>query len=374
MSSTNAIFLLDSDHRLERVPYSKYSSEEILQQLVAKHPELLAGDQIDPDDPPRWLLVRREVGVPDDQGASDRWSADHLLLDQNAVPTIVEAKRSSDPRIRREVIGQMLEYAANATQYWPSDRIRNLAIKQRGGEEQLDQLIRELLSPSSADDPSSDVREFWSKVDENLRAGKVRLLFVGDELPKELQCVIQFLNRHMPAVQVLGIEIRQYSHGEMHALVPRVIGAYQERPDIRRKTTSSEFLQSCPAWSRPYFNGILETAPSHGAVVSWGEKGFSVRAARPSGQLISVFYGYPPGTYSLGTPFVEVYLRQLSKADNPDSLRATLLNECRFQQIGQTTVRLQMSQDNLPSANAALPYLWKVCEQIKEGTSLQIGT
>src|SRR6266571_989206 len=358
MSSTDAIFLLDADRQLEKIPYSKYSSEDMLQQLVAEHPEIIAGDQIDPDDPPRWLLVRREVGVPDSPGASDRWSADHLLLDQNGIPTLVEAKRSSDPRIRREVIGQMLEYAANATQYWPSDRIRKLAIKQSGGEDQLDQLIRELLSPSSADDPSSDVEAYWVKVDENLRGGNVRLLFVGDELPKELQCVIEFLNRHMPTVEVLGIEIRQYSHGDIHALVPRVIGTRQERLGIRRKTTPFDFLQSCPAWSQAFFKEIFQAANSHGAVISWGEKGFSVRVMRPSGQAISVFYGYPPGTYSLQIPFIEIYLRQLNKAENFESLRATLLSECGFQEVGQSTIRLQISQGSVALAQASLSRLW----------------
>jgi hypothetical protein len=31
-------------------------------------------------------------------------------LDQDAVPTLVEVKRSSDTRIRREVMGQMSDY------------------------------------------------------------------------------------------------------------------------------------------------------------------------------------------------------------------------------------------------------------------------
>jgi len=40
-------------------------------------------------------------------------------LDQDAIPTIVEVKRSTDTRIRREVVGQMLGYAANAVVYCP---------------------------------------------------------------------------------------------------------------------------------------------------------------------------------------------------------------------------------------------------------------
>ena len=123
MSSSDVIFLLNSTGALERIPYVPYSTEDALQSLLAAHPELLAGDQISPEDPPRWLLVAREAGIPDVEGVSDRWSADHLLLDQHGVPTIVEVKRSTDTRIRREVIGQMLEYAANATRYWPADRI-----------------------------------------------------------------------------------------------------------------------------------------------------------------------------------------------------------------------------------------------------------
>jgi hypothetical protein len=37
--------------------------------------------------------------------------------DAAGVPTLVEVKRSSDTRARREVVAQLLEYAANATAY-----------------------------------------------------------------------------------------------------------------------------------------------------------------------------------------------------------------------------------------------------------------
>jgi hypothetical protein len=80
---------------------------------------LLAGNQIDIEKPRKWLLVSREAALPSEENGSDRWSVDHLFLDQDAVPTLVEVKRSSDTRIRREVVGQMLDYAANAVVYWP---------------------------------------------------------------------------------------------------------------------------------------------------------------------------------------------------------------------------------------------------------------
>src|SRR2546429_4272 len=75
----DSIFLIGTDSHIEQVPYRAYVSEDVLQDLIAKYPELLAGEQIDPDDPPRWLLVKREAGVPNGETASDRWAMDHLL-------------------------------------------------------------------------------------------------------------------------------------------------------------------------------------------------------------------------------------------------------------------------------------------------------
>jgi hypothetical protein len=90
---------------------------------TSAYPNLLAGDQVGGDEPRRWLLISREVPVASDEEGSGRWSVDHLFLDQYAVPTIVEVKRSTDTRIRREVVGQMLDYAANAVVYWPIEAL-----------------------------------------------------------------------------------------------------------------------------------------------------------------------------------------------------------------------------------------------------------
>jgi hypothetical protein len=113
---SGSIFLLQHGSDLVEMREQLYDSEDLLQQLLENHPSLLAGDQTS-GDPRRWLLVRREASVPDEEGASGRWSLDHLYLDQDGIPTLVEVKRSTDTRIRREVVGQMLDYAANAVAY-----------------------------------------------------------------------------------------------------------------------------------------------------------------------------------------------------------------------------------------------------------------
>ena len=39
---------------------SAYDAESLLQKLLADHPDLLAGEQINAEEPRRWLLVTRE--------------------------------------------------------------------------------------------------------------------------------------------------------------------------------------------------------------------------------------------------------------------------------------------------------------------------
>jgi hypothetical protein len=139
-----------------------YEAEAVLQELLEHYPQLLAGYQMSRSDPRRFLLVRREAPVADHEGGGGRWSIDHMFLDQDAIPTLVEVKRSSDTRIRREVIGQMLDYAANGAQYWGEGALRLLfegtcAAIGRDPGAVLEQVIgaRRLTRRSSGSGPSA---------------------------------------------------------------------------------------------------------------------------------------------------------------------------------------------------------------------------
>ena len=141
----------------------------------------------------------------------------------------------------------------------------------------------------------------------------------------------------------------------------------REAPATSGKTTEAAFLESCPPWARTFFQDLLRDASSRGLAVNWATKGFSIRAHRPSGQQVSVLYGYPPGSMGIVPPSLEIYLKYLTATDNPDSLRKSLLALGGFSQgRGQYTITLQLTESNLTQARAALPYLWTVYEQIRE--------
>lgn len=59
------MFLIGSKRdELVTLTETGYVTEASLQELLVGYPNLLPGDQIDPENPRRWLLVAREMGVP----------------------------------------------------------------------------------------------------------------------------------------------------------------------------------------------------------------------------------------------------------------------------------------------------------------------
>lgn len=223
-----SIFILDNNNKITELKESKYISEDIFQELIEKYPNILAGDQITPDNPRRWIFISREMGVPDKEDGSNRWYLDHLFIDQDAIPTFVEVKRSTDARVRREVVAQMLDYAANATEYWNVDDIRKIYEEQD----------KNLCDDLEIEEGSEEL--FWQSVKNNLKLGKIRLLFVADEIPLSLQRIIEFLNGQMTDTEVLGLEIKQFiSHTNLKTFVPRIIG--QTSNSIQAKKSSVYF-------------------------------------------------------------------------------------------------------------------------------------
>jgi hypothetical protein len=240
------------------VPMSEapYDAEDILQRLLADYPDLLAGDQMRPSEPRRWLLITREAGIPDAEGGQPRWSLDHLFIDQDAVPTLVEVKRSSDTRLRREVVGQMLDYAANVVAYWPGAQLRRLFEDRprADGASPDEEVIRLLELPELPEDGSAHaVDEFWERAAGNLAARKLRLLFVADVIPPELQRIVEFLNENLVRAEVLAVEVKQYVGEGRQTLVPRVIGRTAAADDLKEAAGgASRVVRSCRnSWRRP---------------------------------------------------------------------------------------------------------------------------
>jgi len=191
--------------------------EGALQRFFEQYPQIIPGRQIDPntDDPPRFILLRREMPI-------GNWSLDHLFVDQRGVLTLVETKLFENPEARREVIGQIIEYAANAAQVWAGGQARQKASEYWAKlGKSLDDNVREAFGQDF------DVDAFWDVVEDNLKEGRIRLIISSDELRSEVRRMIEYLNQEMENAEVLGLELKAYGKQDSVVLVPRLIGQTQ---------------------------------------------------------------------------------------------------------------------------------------------------
>jgi len=274
------------------------NEDKELQCLLLNNFDLLPGDQIDPEAPCRWMLIKREMPVPDPYTGVDRWSMDFFFVDQNATPTFVECKRFLDTGSRRKVIGQVLEYAANGQYYWSSESIRShaeLSAKEHGTT--VDELFQKLNS-----EVADSTTAFFEKVERRLQDGKIRIVFFLEQAPSELKRLVEFLNKQMTLSEVLLVEARQYTGAGVKIVVPKLFGFTEQARAIRRAAAAAGAgMPVASDWESFAVNArskgmdepsigalrkIYDTCKRLGADISWG-RGTTTASLSPKWPSIS---------------------------------------------------------------------------------------
>jgi hypothetical protein len=339
------IFVVKGDKELDELVETPYDKEVDLHALIVDYPEIIPGDQINPGDPRRWLVVSKELGVPSETDGGDTFSLDIFFVDQDGVPTFIECKRSSDTRIRREVVAQMLDYAANGSVYWSPERLREETEKTAEGKGHA---LTEKVSGLLDSETPEDVDAFWDLVNDNLSDGNLRLIFAADEIPRELKRIIEFLNDQMSKTEVLGVEVRQFrGAGEgMKVFAPQVVGLTEKaratKQSKRPRTTLPEFLDGCTPTAKRFFEDLFDRADEEGLVISWGRVGFSVRLYFPKTAKPETFlYGFPPDTF-------QVFLHGVFSLEPSEEKRIRReLAEIGFAGTGDFTLGVNVTEKNI---------------------------
>ena len=296
------IWRLDDGGEPTPLTATDYDDEAALQKLIADHPEVLAGERMTPGEPRRWLLIGREVPIVGSPDSGSSWSVDHLILDQDGRPTLVEVKLAKNPEIRRRVVGQMLDYVAHAVGDWTADTIRRHLETRVGSEEAAREEVARLIG-NGAEPSAESYSAFWTLVDTRLTEQNIRLLFVADSIPEGLATVVAFLNRHMaPRIEVLAVELRQFVGGGLRTLVPRIVGRSDRQvthgSGASRVHTNETLLAEFEETSvRDAARELLARSSEAGAVFEFGPSGVSIRArcAAWRSELVTVAWLYPPG-------------------------------------------------------------------------------
>ena len=220
--------------KVRKMPEHDYREEADLQKIIADNPQLVARDWNETDEN-QIFLIDREMKSQAAEDEGNAYSLDHLLVDKEGVPILVEVKRSTDTRIRREVVAQMLDYACRASSLNITD-------------------LRALFERNNPDSNLCKEDEFWTKVATNLAAGRMRLVFAADEIPDTLRILIEFLDLSMGDIDVYGVEIKQFKNGNVMLLSSNIIGNSLNDP---RKPASS-LKTPARTWTREEFIKLLD--------------------------------------------------------------------------------------------------------------------
>lgn len=262
---TDGIFVIQAG-QLQVLSRTSFGNEEELQKALESHPEVIAGVATS-SEAPRLLLVSRETGVAS-ADSNRAYALDHLFVDHEGTPVLVEVKLRRDTRIRREVVGQLLDYAALGVARWSVAEMRAAVAARLEGETETEALARCLGTPLSPD-------EFWQRVADNLERRRIRLVFVADELPQDLVTVIEFLNDQMRDVEVLGVEVPRFASGAIQALVPRVYGKTSRAVEAKGYWNRATFLQQAqehrPQQQVEFMVRLLDDVERRGVRQSWGK-------------------------------------------------------------------------------------------------------
>ena len=93
-----------------RVPQGEARREAVLRDLIVAHPDILPVHDLDPSYG-RLITITRELSIP---GVG---FVDVLLMDEHGRLVVVECKLWRNPQARREVVGQILDYARELSRF-----------------------------------------------------------------------------------------------------------------------------------------------------------------------------------------------------------------------------------------------------------------
>jgi hypothetical protein len=87
-----------------------------------------------------------------------------------------------------------------------------------------------------------------------------------------------------------------------------------------------------------------------------------------NGQLVSLFWGFPPGSYGREAPAIDINMDFLEAFEETEVIADALTRLAPFRRAG-AILKLLLTPDNLNSAREALNYLWQLGTKITNTAS-----
>lgn len=188
--------------------------EKLLQELIHSDPSILPVEELE-----RAFSGLRPVcqELPLANGAK---YVDNLLINPDGRICIVECKLWRNPEAVREVVAQVLDYAAEVSRLSYTEL--QSAAARASHQNERDFLVRRVLGDGAPDEQKV---AFIDSISQSLRTGAFLLVIVGDGIRAGLQQIAELLSRSPLGFSLGLVEMAFYSNGDAgpYYVQPRIL-------------------------------------------------------------------------------------------------------------------------------------------------------
>jgi len=228
------IYNISSDN-FKTLESKLFESEKELQNLTIKYPELLSLLS-QSESPP--VLISDEVRISTGR-------IDNFLVDNEAIPILIEVKERSNIELKRKVVGQLLDYAST---------ISNDLIEMNFEEEIISSCRKHSFDEIEVLNnlyQNYEKEEFWEIFSKNLKNNRFKLVVLADKFYPSTERIIQYLNQETQNTNFIGLELMKFEINENTVIVPKLIGStyFSSNSKLSSKSLNDEnvFLEQISA-------------------------------------------------------------------------------------------------------------------------------
>ncbi|MBG6183029.1 hypothetical protein IWX65_000976 [Arthrobacter sp. CAN_A214] len=198
-----------------------YGREADLQQILAEHPQLIPS------------VTDGAIACREFQSGAG--PADLVVVGPEGDVTLVECKLASNRQIRREIVGQMFDYASAL---WHME----IDIFDRQWQTRTGMALKDSFPGALG---IQDV------IAENLQSGRFKIVLAVDEINADLKRMVEYLNAMSgPETSVIAVEYTRLFSNDVEILMPRIYGQELAEAKVAANTRARESwtLEQCRDW------------------------------------------------------------------------------------------------------------------------------